>query len=188
MGNFLHPPPHTPTYEVAMTAIRRGISVLPIKFDGTKQPAVNSWRRYQTVLPTREELARWFADPRYGLAVVIGAISDNLEAVDFDDEEVFRRWLFRIRTNRALFALYEQIATGYEEVSPAGGRHLLYYCEEIEGSQKLAMRPNPDKPVGRDAWREGTPYYRPVRRHGASEWETVQTSAREHYTDCSDYP
>jgi len=138
----------TPTYEVAMAALQKGISVLPIKFDGTKKPAVSRWGEYQMALPTRAEISQWFADPRYGLAVVTGEISGNLEALDFDDDGVFRCWLTRVRRNSSLNALYERIATGYEEVSPAGGRHLLYYCDEIGASQKLAMRAtdDPDKP------------------------------------------
>lgn len=138
----------TPTYEVALSAVKQGISVLPIKFDGTKQPAVSRWGEYQMALPTRAEIARWFSDPRYGLAVVTGEISGNLEALDFDDDGVFRRWLTTVRRNTFLNDVYEQIAAGYEEVSPAGGRHFLYYCDEIGASQKLAMRAtdDPDKP------------------------------------------
>ena len=142
--SLLRATPTTPTYAVAMAANEMGISVLPIKFDGTKQPSVRSWANYQSVLPSQEEIAEWFSDPRYGLAVVTGAISGNLEALDFDDGEVFRRWVAAVRRNASLNALYEQIASGYEEVSPSGGRHLLYLCEEIAGSQKLAMRSTDD--------------------------------------------
>lgn len=66
-----------------MTARDAGISVVPIMFDGTKQPSIRQWRQYQQVLPSVEELARWFADARYGLAVITGKISGNLEAKEF---------------------------------------------------------------------------------------------------------
>ena len=32
---------------------------------------------------------------------------------------------------------------GYEEFTPGGGAHWLFYCDEVRGSTKLAKRPDP---------------------------------------------
>jgi Bifunctional DNA primase/polymerase, N-terminal len=137
----VHPRTLSPAGQVATAALRAGISVVPMRADGSKQPAVSGWKVYQEHLPTGAELAQWFRDPALGLALITGAVSGNLEALDFDDGAVFAAWRERIRRDRQLDSLYQTMATGYEEVTPAGGRHLLYRCSEIAGNQKLALRP-----------------------------------------------
>jgi Bifunctional DNA primase/polymerase, N-terminal len=137
----------TPAYQVARSALEVGINVLPIKPDGSKQPAVAGWKKYQAERPTRAEVARWFSDPGRGLALVTGRISRGLIALDFDDPPIFEQWLLRIRRDQVLLALYASIASGYEERTPKGGRHLLFFCPEAfagerrPGSAKLALRP-----------------------------------------------
>src|SRR6266566_643960 len=74
----------------------------------------------------------------------VQAISGNLEALDFDDRATFEAWLTRIQQYPEAGALYERIAWGYEETTPAGGRHLLYRCNDMAGNQKLAVRPAPE--------------------------------------------
>jgi len=59
-------PSQTPTYHVARAALEAGIGVLPIRFDGTKQPALAGWKRYQEKRPTLAEMGAWFRDPQYG--------------------------------------------------------------------------------------------------------------------------
>lgn len=141
---------HTPAFQVALEALELGINVLPIRPDGTKQPALAGWKRYQEERPTLSEVRAWFCDPRRGLALVTGQISGGLIALDFDDPATFGAWLKRIQRDQAVRELYEFVASGYEERTPKNGRHLLFRCPEAfevqrrPGNQKLALRPVPE--------------------------------------------
>ena len=140
----------SPTYQVALTALEAGLSVVPIRPDGSKQPALPGWKRYQQEMPTWAIMEEWFRHPQRGLALVTGYISGGLIALDFDDLTTFDAWLKRIRREQALQALYEFIASGYEERTPKNGRHLLFRCPAVfngdqrPGNQRLALRPAPD--------------------------------------------
>ena len=142
--------PQTPAYQIALAALEVGIGVLPIRFDGTKQPALPGWKRYQEQRPTPFEVAEWFRETRLGLSLVTGHISGGLVALDFDDLATFDAWLRRIRRDQGVQALYDFIASGYEERTPKGGRHLLFCCPEVfsgnqrPGNQRLALRPVPE--------------------------------------------
>ncbi|GCE32031.1 hypothetical protein KDA_75150 [Dictyobacter alpinus] len=139
----------TPACQVALAALEAGLSVLPIKPDGSKQPAVSGWKNYQQFCPSVEEVETWFRHPHRGLAVVTGYVSGGLVALDFDDPKTFEAWRKLIRCNAGLQALYEFLAEGYEEKTPKGGRHILFRCPEAfqkerrPGNQKLALRPVP---------------------------------------------
>jgi|SRR5437667_5484644 len=129
-------------FHTALTALACGISVVPICFDGSKRPALGSWREYQQRCASEMQVKHWFCSEEAGIAFVTGAGSSNLEALDFDDDAIFRVWCERIRQDRELAALYCYVSWGYLEVTPSGGRHLLYRCEvPIEGNLKLACRP-----------------------------------------------
>ena len=134
------PAPRTYLHHTAMQARACGISVVPIRADGTKQPALPQWRTYQQGLASERDIAAWFRVPGPGLAYITGAVSGNLEALDFDERETFEVWLRRVQQQPMLAALYEQLSWGYLEATPAGGRHLLYRCPTIESNQKLACR------------------------------------------------
>src|SRR5438067_4146076 len=140
----------SPTCQVALAALEAGMSVLPIRPDGTKQPALSGWKRYQQEMPPRFLVEKWFRNPKRGLALVTGHISGGLIALDFDDLATFDAWLRRIRREQALYALYEFIASGYEERTPKNGRHLLFRCPAVfsgsqrPGNQRLALRPVPE--------------------------------------------
>jgi putative DNA primase/helicase len=140
----------TPTYHIARAALEAGIGVLPIRFDGTKQPALAGWKRYQEKRPTLSEVVDWFRNPRCGIGLVTGYVSGGLVALDFDDPLTFDTWLKHIRRNRMVHELYEYVASGYEERTPKLGRHLLFHCPEAfagnrrPGNQKLACRPVPE--------------------------------------------
>jgi hypothetical protein len=138
-----HPFARNYVHHTAREALKNGISVVPIRADGSKQPALASWREYQKRRASAMEAERWFASGEPGLAFITGAVSDNLEALDFDDSRVFDAWLARMQQDQALAALYHHLSRGYLEATPAGGRHLLYRCDtKVEGNQKLASRPN----------------------------------------------
>jgi hypothetical protein len=126
---------------LARAYIAAGISVVPIKLDGSKAPAVPSWKAYQKRLPTAAECACWFerADP-FGLAVIGGAVSGGLEILDFDEdaEHIFPAW--RAEVEKAHPGLYERLRI---ISTPRAGFHVLYRCpqEDIPGNTKLAYDP-----------------------------------------------
>lgn len=124
----------------ALQAEACGISVVPIRTDGTKHPALSGWHVYQKRRASSMEIERWFASGEPGLAFVTGSVSGNLEALDFDDRRIFDAWLTRVHENPTLASLYEQVSWGYLEATPGGGRHLLYRCDTTAGNQKLASR------------------------------------------------
>ncbi len=68
-----------------------GISVIPLRLDGSKAPALPSWQPYQERLATDDELHQWFRYPA-GIGMVAGAISGGLEVLDFDDGTLFQPW------------------------------------------------------------------------------------------------
>ena len=90
----------SPTFQVALAALEAGMSVLPIRPDGTKQPALPGWKRYQQEIPSQALVEEWFRHPQRGLALVTGHISGGLIALDFDDLATFDAWLKRIRRDR----------------------------------------------------------------------------------------
>jgi len=124
--------------ETALEARRAGISVVPVLPDGRKRPGVR-WRVYQQRLATPREIARWFGGEERGLALVTGAISRGLEALDFDSHAIYQRWGERMG-QMGLGALHERLTRGYLEATPHG-MHLLYRSFPIERNQKLASVP-----------------------------------------------
>ena len=78
----------SPPHQVALEAIREGLSCVPIRADGSKQPSV-PWKVYQERRPTHAELARWFQQPGLGLGLITGEVSGGLEALDFDDQQAW---------------------------------------------------------------------------------------------------
>ena len=57
--------------------IAAGVSVLPLRLDGTKGPGIISWKEFQTRLATNAELDEWFGDNNAGIGVITGKVSGN---------------------------------------------------------------------------------------------------------------
>lgn len=131
--------------QAARVAWTYGISVLPIVANGTKCPAVPGWKRYQEQPPTERDMRRWFFPGcRCGMGFVTGIVSCGLEALDFDSADIYEAWRETVECENTLHLLYRRIASGYEEATPGGGRHLLYRCSEIAKNTKLARAPVPE--------------------------------------------
>lgn len=113
-----------------------GLSVIPIKADGSKKADLPTWSEYQQRPATEAELRRWFRNGvRCGVGIIAGPVSGNLEILDFDAPELISEWC----------ALVEEAAPGLldqlpQVETPTGGRHIFYRCAEIAGNQKLATR------------------------------------------------
>jgi putative DNA primase/helicase len=132
--------PYENTEDAARVLLNKGISSIPIKIDGSKAPALPSWKAYQSRLPTGDEVAGWFGPirgsalrPSRGIALVCGGVSGNLEALDVDDFGVAVPLLVEIeRRKKGLAQRLVKVRT------PRPGLLLLYRCAEIEGNQVLA--------------------------------------------------
>ncbi len=124
------------TLETASAYVAAGLSVAPIRADGTKAPAV-AWKEYQQRRPTDAELLAWFAVGKHGIAIICGAVSGNLEVIDFDDLEMFDRWEEGLKRSRSpLLGALPIVAT------PDNGRHVYYRLQAPpKGNRKIAQRP-----------------------------------------------
>src|SRR5258708_4031121 len=88
--------PGSSVHHTALEACAAGISVVPIRTDGTKQPRLSAWRAYQKRQAGQAEVNHWFGNADVGIAFVTGAVSGNLEALDFDCYDTFEVWLRRV--------------------------------------------------------------------------------------------
>ena len=68
---------------IALNYLRKGWSIIPIQ-KGSKLPAISSWTRYQTQLPTEQEVEDWWTlNPEANIALICGKISGVI-VVDID--------------------------------------------------------------------------------------------------------
>lgn len=113
-----------------------GLSVLPIRPDGTKAPACPEWETYQDHIATEAERRKMFAGRIVGVGIIGGRVSGRLEIIDFDKPEFFEPFCNEVELlSPGLIARLPQVATPRENNT---GRQLFYRCEEIEGNQALA--------------------------------------------------
>jgi len=83
----------------------------------SKSPKGFRWKKYQTRLPTEQELCDWFADREdLGLAVIFGEVSGGLACRDFDDVDGYRRWK----------RFHPDLARMLPTVETARGRHVYF--------------------------------------------------------------
>jgi hypothetical protein len=145
-------PSGTDVLGAALAAYDAGMSVIPIRSDGSKKPPF-SWKQYQTTRATRAEVRAWFAPGRYEAAAVIcGAISGGLQMLEMEGWAYNQhRWEhLRAACIDALGDFRWAQITRYVELSPSSGPHLFMRCPEVGyGNLKLARgMPAPgDKPV-----------------------------------------
>lgn len=145
----------TPFPEIARAAHAAGICVLPPKQDGSKAPDVPSWTEFQHRLPTEQEFARWYDDPRRaGIGYVCGQISGGLELLDFDDAASALDDFEQLVDDNGLGEAWRRATGGYLERTPAGGRHVLFRSPQPTGALKLAQRPKKleEQQHARDLW------------------------------------
>lgn len=111
-----------------------GLATLPTKQD--KSPfGLKTWKGGVTDLMAYQNC--------FGIGVICGSISGNLECLDFDNhfgdaKENISQFIDEIGD------LYKQYQFPIESTT-SGGFHLLYRCERIEGNLKLASRPKYDE-------------------------------------------
>jgi putative DNA primase/helicase len=129
--------------ETALELHRNGISIVPVKTDGTKAPAV-AWKPYTSTRADETQLRTWFEHDTFGLGLVTGTISGRLELTEIEGRAMDRLpELVDLANNSGAGDLWRRIATGWAEVSPSGGMHFFYRVDgDVPGNTKLASDPD----------------------------------------------
>lgn len=128
-----------PYLDAALAAYRAGLSVLPPAQDGSKQPHVGGWARYQVERATEQQIREWYANGRTGVGAVMGGVSQRTELFEFDDYATYEAYRQAARS-AGLSDLVERVERGYSERTPGGGVHWFYRCPTERNSTKLARR------------------------------------------------
>lgn len=125
------------------------LSVIPVvEFDfidekgsprNAKTP-IGYWKKNQLVRTPKQELLEFLSiNQRYSTGIVCGAISGNLEVLDFDT----KNWsgidtLYFTELKQLHPDIFEKLRI---HKSRSGGSHVLYKCaEKVEGNKKLATK------------------------------------------------
>lgn len=123
-----------------------GFSLIPIRVDGTKRPATR-WRDYIATAPTLDQVEQWWGNGHtFGIAVICGAVSGNLEMTEIEGRAFTFENITEIRNlldeaGHGDLWDYLNSASGYVEQSPSGGIHFLYRVgdHEVPGNTKIAQ-------------------------------------------------
>ena len=116
--------------DAAIKAAGCGLSVIPIRKQSKK--AKTPWAKYQDNIASESEIRAMLTEDDW-LAVPCGKVSGGLEVIDFDNVELYPKWV----------ELMEEYAPSVLErlmvqKTPSGGFHALYRCKAIQGNQRLA--------------------------------------------------
>lgn len=107
-----------------------GYSVLRTRRDKTP---VGHYRRFLTDRPTPSHLEAWFGTPdesTSGLAVVLGSISNNLVAIDFDGSDW--EWAFS-----RLAELFPKLKQTRWVRTASGKRHVWFYLHSVDFTREV---------------------------------------------------
>jgi len=128
----------TAVLDTALRAQACGISVVRVREDGTKMPQVlDGWREHQHRRADEPELREMFTEGSCGVGFVCGAVSGDLELLDFDVSTVFDDFA-DCCDGAGLGELLDRVQQGYLEETP-NGFHLFYRCDDPK-TTKLARR------------------------------------------------
>lgn len=121
MRNPTEPTPAA-VVDAAVAYAERGWSVLPLR--GDKRPAVRAWKSRQSERARPEDIAGWFGRLKTakGVGVVLGAVSGNLAARDFDDERAYHRWA----------EAHPDLAATLPTVQTGRGFHVYFRAESVK--------------------------------------------------------
>lgn len=134
--------------EKAKEYIRYNLSVIPTTIDKVPDRILNdlyktTWKKYQTELPTDKEIEEIFNQSNpYGLSIVCGKVSGNLEVVDIDTKYDKTGLLWEDLKTLLEDNLPEIYSSLVIANSQSGGKHIYYRCETIQGNKKLANDEN----------------------------------------------
>ncbi len=113
-----------------------GLSVIPVKADGSKSPLMTGWRKYTNEIADDKTLVEWFGGGGLmGIGITAGPASGNLVILDFEhhDESAYVEWRQRLPEDLAAY-----VATLPTVSTPSGGRHVYIRLAEPQPGGKLA--------------------------------------------------
>jgi hypothetical protein len=123
--------------DYARKYVAAGLSVIPVRADGSKAPKVAGWREFSNRLPTDAELVAWFGGPDpVGIGVVPGPASGNLVVLDFECKggmPAYAEWRASLSPELA-----EALAECPVVRTPSGGRHVWVRLAAPCGGGRLA--------------------------------------------------
>lgn len=124
--------------DVALTYLQAGLCVLPADLR-EKRPTLKGWKSFQSHRPIELQVRQWFGPQTDAICIITGAISGNLEVLDFDCEaSQYAEWASHMPAD-----LLDRLIM---ERSQSGGRHVIYRCESpVCGNMKLSQIKRPDK-------------------------------------------
>lgn len=105
-----------------------GVTPIPIRTDGSKAPALATWRDHHTMRPTSPDWLGQFTGNE-GIAVLTGSTAGHLEMLEFEGlamRENMAEHLSDIAKAAGLGELLDRVIAGYYETTPKGGVHLFY--------------------------------------------------------------
>lgn len=132
--------------DVAQIWQQAGVSVIPIQANQTKRPAIK-WSPYQQNIATTTEVEQWWGgEDEYGLALVCGPVSGNLEMCEIEGRALTEPGALLDIINHCdeggAGPVWDLLTgpNGYAEDSPSGGMHLLYRITDhpVPGNTKVA--------------------------------------------------
>ncbi len=106
-----------------------GFNIIPLK-PKTKEPAIQSWKEYQTRRATSEEINKWWlegAENPNNLAIITGEISGDLAVLDFDSTAAYENALTKQER--------ERVEDSTIVVSTGKGYHVYFTSSELERNQ-----------------------------------------------------
>lgn len=118
---------------IIQSYLRAGLSIIPIKRDGSKGALVE-WKQYEERIATEDELSTWVRWGVEGWGMVCGKVSGNVEVLDFDEPGFFTEWREQIDDT-----LYNRLVI---QNTPSGGRHVIFRAPMVEHNQRLARTIN----------------------------------------------
>jgi hypothetical protein len=123
------------------------MSVIPMKLDGSKRPALDEWNPYRERIAADYETREWFLRSDNAIGIVCGHIKvcteltppdPGIEVIDFDAGELFAPW-------------YEMVSSIVDRLpvvaTPSDGWHVYYRCFEVCGNTKIAMDHSRKRPT-----------------------------------------
>lgn len=108
------------------------------------------WAEYQVQPPTLHQVDEWWGNGKtYGLALICGSVSGNLEMTEIEGRATSGEHMTEI-VNRmdelGVTHIWDMLTgpQGYSEMSPSGGIHLLYRIadHDVPGNTKIARDPD----------------------------------------------
>lgn len=122
--------------EEALILASAGVSVIPVKTDGSKLPKIK-WKRYQEEIMSEKEIRHFFSDCG-GVIAITGKVS-NLLCIDFDldkqapDDDFWTAYMSKVPDH-----LKEKMLINRTR---SGGFHVWLRTDYEDKSRKIAHRP-----------------------------------------------